>query len=161
MKHIIAVALVMLLAVTAFGQNSQPGKYDHAQLVKTYTNYTSATADTTAWLTSCDIVRARYLAVIKYQTDSAHADIYFMGRNTALPAVATTKYVDTFVDSIPYRGGATTALAPRVTVRVLKGPGVDVLEGCNEFRIGTIFKNSGENGNTTGRVVQYYVVWSY
>jgi hypothetical protein len=161
MKHIIAVALVMLLAVTAFAQNAEPGKYDRAQLIKTYTNYTSATADTTSWISYPDFLLCKYVAVIKYQTDSAHADIYFMGRNTALPAAATTKYVDTFVDSIPYRGGATTALAPRVTVRVLKGPGVDVLEGCNQFRVGTIFKNAGENGNTTGRVVQYYLVWKY
>jgi hypothetical protein len=161
MKHLFVVCLILLVASVGFAQNSMPGLYDHALLIKTYTNYTSATADTTSWITAVDIVRARYVAVIKYRTDSAHADIYFMGRNTALPSAATTKYVDTFTDSIEYRGGAITALAPRATVRVLKGPGVDVLEACNEFRVGTVFKNAAENGNTTGRVVQYYLVWSY
>ena len=161
MKHLWVICLVVLMAGSLLAQNAEPGKYDRAQLIKTYTTYTSATTDTTSWITYPDLLKCSELSVIYYQTDSAHADVYWMGRNTALPSAATTKYTDTFVDSIPYRGGATTALAPRVTVRVLKGPGVNVLEGCNTFRVGTVFKNAAENGNTAGRVVQYYLVWKY
>lgn len=161
MKHLMVVCLVMLLAVTAFSQNAQPGKYDRAQLVKTYTTYTSATADTTSWISYPDVQLCRELYLIKYSTDSSHADIYVMGRNTALPAAATTKYVDTFTDSLSLCTTAITALAPKVVVRVLKGPGVDHLEGCNQLRIGTVFKNADKNGNTAGRVVQYYLAWTY
>jgi hypothetical protein len=161
MKHLWVICLVVLMAGSLLAQNSMPGSYDRAQLIKTYTNYTYETADTTSWISYPDLLQCSYVALIKYQTDSAHADLYIMGRNTALPAAATTKYVDTFVDSIPYRGGASTALAPRVTVRVLKGPGIDHLEGCNQLRIGTVFKNAAETGITSGRQVLYYLVWKY
>ena len=162
MKRILVVCVLMLLAVSVFAQNAEPGVYDRAQLIKTYTNYLKATGDTTSWVSYPDLGKCREAYLIAYATDSVHALIYVMGRNTALPAAATTKYVDTYTDSLPLAGtDITTALLPKVRVIPLKDGVVDRLEGCNQFRIGTEFCDTAHNGLTSGRVLQWYLVWHY
>jgi len=162
MKRILAVCLLMLLVGTVFAQNSQPGVYNRAQLLKTITNFTSSTAETTGWYSYPDLLECREAYLLTYATDSVHQTLYIMGRNTALPAAATTKYVDTYADSLPLSASAsavTTALVPRVLVIPLKNGVVDRLEGCNQFRIGTVGLSAAHNGTSTGRVLQYYLVW--
>jgi hypothetical protein len=164
MKHLWVICLVVLMAGSLLAQNSRPGVYDRAQLLKTYTNYTVSTADTTVWFSYPDLLNCREVYLIAYATDSVHAAVVVMGRNTALPAAATTKYEDAYTDSLGLAlstAGVTTALAPRVRVIPLKDATVDRLEGCNQFRISTIGVSAAHMGTTTGRVLQYYLAWHY
>ena len=162
MKRILAVCLLMLLVGVTFAQNSAPGVYDRAQLLKTITTFTSATAETTGWYSYPDLLNCREVYLLAYATDSVHQTVCVMGRNTALPASATTKYEDAYVDSLPLSASATavtTALVPRVLVIPLKDGVVNRLEGCNQFRIGTTGLSAAHNGTTAGRFLRYYLVW--
>lgn len=159
MKKLIVV--LMLIAPFALGQmiNSPIVK---AKLLKTYTNYTTSTADTTGYisLADADLYLAREVCLIGIATDSIQATVQVIGRNTQIVTGTTYLLTDVYTDSISSLGAGTTAWAatnPKTKVIVVKGPGVNVLEGCDQFKVATLVINAASNGTTSGRYLKWYL----
>jgi hypothetical protein len=170
--------VLFLIPCLMFGQISGTATFraHDGQLVKTYTTYTTASADTTGWLTISDPVigsrplLARELYAIWISTDSTHATVNFIGRNNTLTTVTTNSLGSgtigttaisnfTYIDSLPLPGNkAYTSTLPYVHVITLKSPSIDRLPGCTQFQIGTVFTNAVNQGNSA-RTGKWYLKW--
>jgi len=175
MKKLMLLALLLVIPSIVFGQAFKYGSYgwraNSGELVKTFTTYLSTSDDTTGWISISDPVISSYplladeLQVIAVASDSVHADIYFIGRNDIWTTVTTSANAScTYTDSLHgWANLAYTATLPYFKTFTLKGQGVYAqamvaLAGCTQFKIGTVFKGAGEQGNTA-RTLKYYVKW--
>lgn len=149
--------ILVLMLTTSFVWAQRPPEPTKQLLIKTYTTFTATTDDTTGYisLATCDLSKAREVAIITIATDSVQATLQFIGRNSQL-----TKLTDIYTDSISTLGGGGIdwdATTPKTKVTILKGPGVNVLEGCDQLKIGTVFLNASEIGTTAGRTLKHYL----
>jgi hypothetical protein len=158
MKHLI-VLLLVLLSVDAFAQQNRQNPEKGRSIVR-YTNYTATSDDTTDSYIAVPITSvllgAKEVGVITIATDSVQATLNFIGRNELLTTVT-----DTYVDSISTlgQGVAPDATTPFVKVTMLKDAVVNRLEGCTQFKIGTVFLNAAHIGTTSGRTLTHYLFW--
>jgi hypothetical protein len=171
--------ILFLIPVIVFGQTiGAPSRYmaGDGDLVKTYTTYTTASNDTTGWLAIKDPVigdrplLASELYAIWVSTDSTHATVNFIGGNNTLSDVATNSLSSgtigttaisnfTYIDSLPLPGNkAYTSTLPYVHVITLKSPSIDRLPGCTRLKIGTVFINAANQGNSA-RTGKWYLKW--
>lgn len=162
MKHVIAIALAVLMASQVFAQ-SEPGKYERAKLFKTFTTFTATSDDSTGFVTVpvYDVLNASEVVFIAKQTDSVSADLYFLGFNMGVTdSAGTVEEIDMYADSISINvnNGAINGTSPKYTVIPLKDATVNRLAGCTSFKVGTVFKATN-NGTTAGRTLKYYIYW--
>lgn len=162
MKHVIAVALAVLIVSQAFAQ-SEPGKYERAKLFKSYTTFTATSDDTTGFVAVPiqDILNASEVVLVAMQTDSANADLYFLGYNLSVTdSGGVREVIKTYADSISVNinNGAINGTTPKYTIIPLKDATVNRLPGCTSFKVGTVFKAAGQ-GTTAGRQLKYYIYW--
>jgi len=163
MKRFLVVALVLILAVSAFAQ-TKPGIYERAKLLKTYTTYLATSDDTLSASVNAaglgDLLQAREYGLIAVATDSVSADVYVDPYNAAISDASGNleKVGSAYADSlVPGTGVWTTAL-PYIKVIQLKSPTVDRLPGATQFKIGTVFRAT-LNGTTAGRTLKWYLYW--
>ena len=162
MKHLIVIALAVLMVSQASAQ-SEPGKYERAKLFKTFTTFTATSDDTTGFVTVpiLDVLNASEVVFVAKQTDSVNADLYFLGYNLSVTdSAGTREEIDMYADSISVNinNGAINGTSPKYTVIPLKDATVNRLAGCTSFKVGTVFKATGQ-GTTTGRKLYYYLYW--
>ena len=162
MKHLIVIALAVLMVSQAFSQ-SEPGKYERAKLFKTFTTFTATSDDTTGFVTVpvLDVLNASEVVFVAKQTDSVNADLYFLGFNLGVTdSAGTREEMDMYADSISVNvnNGAINGTSPKYTVIPLKDATVNRLAGCTSFKVGTVFKAAGQ-GTTAGRQLKYYLYW--
>ncbi len=157
MKKLSLVVVLALIASVAYSQRvMSPIK---AQLFKTYTNYTSSSDDTSGYVTVPVVspLEASEVGIIAVSTDSVEADIQALGRNSQLTTITAVA-----IDSITTLGGgavAWSATTPKTKVFMLKGPGVNLLAGCDQFKVGMVFHP--HEGTSTGRTLKLYLWWKY
>jgi hypothetical protein len=162
MKRMIAVALCVLVTSLAFSQ-SQSGQYERAKLFKTYTTFLATSDDTTGFVTVpiVDVLNASEVVFVAMQTDSVNADLYFLGYNLGVTdSAGNREEIDMYADSISVNinNGSINGTSPKYTVIPLKDATVNRLAGCTSFKVGTVFKATGQ-GTTTGRQLKYYLFW--
>jgi hypothetical protein len=171
MKYLIVLLVLLLVAPLGMGQQYLP---ENAKLVKTFTTYISTSDDTTGYITVpvTNVLNAREVGIIAVATDSVHADLYFLGRNLDASSVwtASLTYANSvtsagfYADSLSTLGAnytTTSATLPYIKVIMLKDATKNVLAGCLDFKIGTVFKNTAQQGNTAGRTLKYFLFWRY
>lgn len=156
MTRVISV-LVLMLVVAGFALSQSQGSNNfqaqNAFLFKTYSPFTATSDDTTGIVSvspplSADVLLAREVRLLGVCTDSLAADVYVIGYNRTQTAVTTT-YTDSLV---------TTSNTGTFKVIDLRAPGVNRLAGCTEFKVGTVFRATGQ-GTTTGRTMKWYLLW--
>jgi hypothetical protein len=158
MKKLIVV--LMLLALCGIVQ-AQP-IVQKGLLFKTYTNFLYTSDDTTGWMSIPEIngVIASEWGIIGIASDSIQAVVNVVGRNSQIMSGTTYQLSDVYIDSISSLGAGVTAWAatnPKTAVIMLKDATVDRLEGCDQFKVGTVFGVAGSQGTTTGRYMKWYL----
>lgn len=141
--------ILVLLLVACIGYAQEKRAPVNAQLVKTHTTFTASSDDTTGFITSPvpDLLQSGGEVIIEFvATDSVSADLYFIGSNSLLTGITET-YADSLI------GTSNTSNVGRI---VLKDAATNRLEGLDRFKIGVVFRASG-NGTTTGRTLKTYV----
>jgi hypothetical protein len=157
MKKLIVV--LMLLAVFSFLAQAQ--NVEKARLFKTYATFVHTNDDTTGWMAIPEIngVIASEWGIIGIATDSIMTVVNVLGRNSQIKSGTTFQLTDVYIDSISVLSAGTTAwsaTAPKTGVIILKGPGINRLEGCDQFAVGNVF-NTAANGTTAGRTYKLYL----
>lgn len=163
MKKLLLLILILTVVGVSFSQdgskmnaNNQPVVYGRAYQFKAYTNYTATSDDTTGYVTisvpgwttvplGCSIVRLLCVA-----TDSIADDIYVVGRNDYVTSITST-YADSLV-------GTSNTL--NTAVITLRAHGVDRMPGCTQFKVGNVFRATGQ-GTTTGRTYKMYIQYKF
>lgn len=175
MKQVIFLALTFLMIGGLFAQTQTRVKApslmetEPARLVKTYLNYTATSDDTTGWITIDDATFGNIplalpeVYLVAVAGDSVNADVYIIGRNSVLTSAlnGTADTVGTpispYVDSLHTKSNSNSASVYGVIT--LKSSTVNRLPGCNQFRIGTVFRATGQ-GTTAARTLKWYVMWN-
>lgn len=160
MKRFFIVAILTVIPVLLFAQNTsqlncgQVGfTAERARLEKTFTNFTATSDDTSGYFTinvpgwASDPLLCPDVRLIGVATDSISADVYVLGRNGTLTTAITASYADSIVG---------TSNTSNTTVIVLKAQGTDRLSGCTQFKVGTVFRATGQ-GTTSGRTMKWYL----
>lgn len=154
MKKLMLCAL-MLMPLSLFGQEITKDGYGVAAIdawnFKSYTNFTATSDDTSGYLAIGgfpDILTSREVILIAVATDSVATDLQFIGRNRTLTSVTESH---TAGDSLV--GTSNTSNIFRI---VIKDAATNLLEGLDEFRVGNVFRASGQ-GTTTGRTLKFYL----
>lgn len=167
MKKIIMALLLVLMVSVGLAQNTSqlPGSNaptaERARLFKTYNPYTATSDDTTGFVTvnlpgwGSDPLLCSEVRLILVSTDSIAADIYVIGRNGTL----TTPTV-VYADSIVASDSLTTMNAGSRKIITLRSSATDRLAGCTQFKVGTVFRATGQ-GTTTGRTAKWYILYKY
>ena len=150
MKYFVSLLLVFLTVGAYAQQNRLNPRIGKEDAFKTYTTFTATSDDTTAFVTVpvVDPLLAKEVILIGIATDSIAADVYAIGRNSA-----RTSVTETYADSII--GTSNTSNIVRI---VLKDNATNRLEGCDQFKLGTVFRASG-NGTTAGRTFKWFLWW--
>lgn len=158
------ILLVLMLNAYVYSQNTsqlnanqQGATAERARLFKTYTNFVGGTTgDTTGYVTinlpgwTSDPLLTSVVYLINVATDSIAADCSVQGRNGTLTSVTST-YVDSLVG---------TSNTSNIKVITLKDNATNRLAGCTQFKVGTVFRASG-NGTTTGRSSKWYIMYKF
>ena len=152
MKRFIAFCVLALMPILAFSQEVERDGFGNARVnawnFKTITTFTASSDDTTGYIaigSFPDILASREVAIIAVSTDTIAVDIHFIGRNRSL-----TSITETYSDSLVLSTGATSN---RI---VLKDATLNRLEGLDEFKVGSVFRASGQ-GTLTGRTYKLYL----
>jgi hypothetical protein len=155
MKRMFVVAVMLMVAFTAFGQTQRlvlPNYVIDGYNFKTYTNYT-ATSDDTTGVISLEGVGTNILAgseVVLYAVaDTCAADVYVIPSNALITGEEATAYADSLV---------TTSADNSWKVIVVKSPTVNRFPGFTSIKVGTVFRASGQDVST-GRTVKWYLFW--
>ena len=163
MKRVLIFALFVLIPVMLFSQ-SITGQYERALKFKTFTTFTATSDDSTGYVAAPirDVFDADEVVLVAKFTDSCNADLYFLGFNFGVTDSAGNyeEIVDVYADSISVNSfnGAINGTTPKYKVIALKDDTVNRLPGCTTFKVGTVFKATG-NGTTAGRKLDYYLFW--
>lgn len=147
MKYTVIAILLALVVSVGYSQEKRP--VVNAQLVKTHTTFTATSDDTTGFITSPfpDLLSTAEELILEFvATDSISADIYLIGSNSILTGITET-YADSLIG---------TSNSSNVTRIVLKDAATNRLEGLDRFKIGVVFRASGQ-GTTAGRTLKSYV----
>lgn len=151
----IALFLALMFAMPVIAQEITRDGYGVAAIdawnFKTHTNYTASSDDTTGYIAVGgfpDILTSREVVLIVVSTDSAAVDFQLIGRNRTLTGVTESH---TTGDSL-----VTTSNTGSFARIVIKDAATNLLEGLDEFKLGTVFRASG-NGTTTGRTLKSYL----
>ena len=156
MKYAILIALILLVVVPGFAQTIKGGnqsyEFNRGTLVKSYTNFTAASDDTTGYVgggtvLGADVLGASEVYLITATTDSAAVDVTFQGKNSFV-----TSFTASYADSV-----VTTSNTGATSVITLKSPTLNRLAGCTEFKIANIFRATGQ-GTTAGRTYKQYLM---
>lgn len=159
MKLLLSLGLMLLVVGTVFSQGDIQGNQlflgSSAQLFKTYTTFTATSDDTTGYLSlqidpvlKTQILLASEVRLLGVGTDSVAADVYVIGRNKTLTGITAT-YADSIVG---------TSNTSNTKVINLRTPDTDLLDGCTEIKVGTVFRATGQ-GTTAGRTLKWYLLW--
>lgn len=160
MKKLLLLVL-MLSAVNVFAQDHSKLNATQttvgagrASLFKSYTNFTATSDDTTGYVTvsvpgwTSDALLCREVRLIIVATDSIADDIYVIGRNSY-----NTNITSTYADSLV---GTSNSL--NTAVITLKSSTLDRMPGCTQFRVGNVFRATGQ-GTTSGRTLKCYIMY--
>lgn len=136
-----------------------------ARLFKTYTTYTHTSDDTTGYVTIPveAVMHASEVGVIAVATDSVHATVYIIGDNSQIKYSTVPLYKVVYTDSLiawantAYDG--TTVALTYTKYFPIRDNTHENLPGCDRFKVGTVFFNALDQGNTAGRTLKYYLVW--
>ncbi len=163
MKTMIVAFLLMLTVTVGLAQNTSQlnagqttPTAERWRLFKTYSPFTATSDDTTGWVTinlpgwTSDPLLCSEVAIIGVATDSIAADVYVIGRNSTQTSTTVT-YADSLVG---------TSNSDNRTTIVLKSSTLNRLAGCTQFKVGTVFRASG-NGTTTGRTMRWGIYYRY
>lgn len=168
MKKALFLVLMLSLVGISFAQNTsqlngQPNPTaERARLFKTYTTYTATSDDTTGFVTvnlptwTSDVLLCSEVRLIWVSTDSVNADLYVIGRNGTL-TTPTVTYADSIVIGDSLATGSNNGSRKIVTLR---SSATDRLAGCTQFKVGTVFRATGQ-GTTAGRTTKIYVMYKY
>lgn len=155
MKKLILFLALILAALPVFAQSVENDAWDVVRVdawnFKTYTNFTASSDDTSGYIaigSIPDILASREVIFIAVATDSVATDLSFQGRNRTLTSVTESH---TGGDSLV--GTSNTSNIFRI---VIKDAATNLLEGLDEFKVGSVFRASG-NGTTTGRTLKFYL----
>ena len=159
MKYVLVLVLAVFALSVGYSQSVVSVPSLPASLIKTFTNYTAASDDSSGYLAfpSSLPLDASEVGVIFVATDSIQATLTFQGLNSRLGYV-----IDQYVDSISTLGGGAggwSATVRKVKVVMLKDATVNVLAGCDRFKVVTTFLNASEIGTTSGRTLKEYLFW--
>jgi hypothetical protein len=157
-KYIVALLLIIGLVSTGFAQSEVHADghivADGGRLFKTYSAFTATSDDTTGYVTInipgfvADPLLCPLVRLVGIATDSVAADVYVLGRNRNLTAF-TASYADSIVG---------TSNTSNTTVITLRAHGTDRLAGCTQFKVGTVFRATGQ-GTTAGRSLKWYIMY--
>lgn len=161
MKKLILLAL-MLFSVEAYSQgalraNMTTAVGSRARLEKTYTNFTATSDDTSGYFTidvpgwTSDPLFCSQVVLLGVATDSVAADVNVIGRNGSLTSDITVSYADSIVG---------TSNTSNTSTIILRNSTTNRLNGCTQFKVGTVFRATGQ-GTTTGRTMKWYLLYVF
>ena len=156
MKKII-VAILLLFPAIVFSQELNAGdawRGERGKLFKSYAPFTATSDDTSGFVTIdipglvSDPLMCSEVRLLGVATDSISADVYVNGTNRKITSI-TASYSDSII-------GTSNTL--NIVVISIKANGLDRIPGCTEFKVGTVFRATG-NGTTSGRTMKWYVMY--
>jgi hypothetical protein len=156
MKRMFVVAVLLLVAVSAFAQVTNrvvlPNFVIPAYNFKTYATYTATSDDTTGNITIDGVGQNILLGseVVLYAVaDTCAADVYIIPSNSQISGEEGTAYADSVV---------TTSLDNSWQVIVIKSPTVNRFPGFTSIKVGTVFRGAGQDVSA-GRTFKWYLMW--
>ena len=159
MKALAVVLMLMCLSVSALAQDvvlPAQSVAERGVLVKTVTNFTAASDDTSGYISLLpNLGMYREVVVYAIASDSIQAQIQILGQNTK-----NTTYTQVAIDSISVVGGgavAWSASVPKCKGITVKGGNANLIPGCDRFKIGVVCGAASAIGTTTGRTLKLYV----